>query len=298
MREIAKALQRSVSTISDELKRNQVKNRYDPKKANHKAYVRRKYSKYQGMRIVESEALRGYVEEKLWDEYSPQQISGRIRKKEKNLPYVSKNTVYRYLSSPYGRVLEAYRQKKKYRYTKRKKSAPLTERIFIDERPKIIQEKKRIGDMEGDFIVSGKSGKGSLLTVRDRKSRVIFIEKILPVTIAKMEEAFLRIKKRFPELLTMTLDNDILFRHHKRLEQLLDIKIYFYHPYHSWEKGSIEEGNRQIRRYIPKGSDISRYSTQKIFLLEQKLNNRPLKCLDYETPAEMLQRYRSKQKKS
>lgn len=275
-----------------------MKKEYDPQKAHHKAYVRRKYSKYQGMRIIQSDGLRRYVEEKLLDDFSPEQISKRIHKKENHLPSVSKNTIYRFVESPYGRRLEAHRRKRKYRPKKREKSLSITERVFIDQRPKVVQLRQRIGDVEGDFIVSGKSGKGSLLTVRDRKSRALFIEKILPVTISKMEEAFVQIKKRFPEMRTLTLDNDILFRHHQRLEQLLSVKIYFCHPYHSWEKGSIEEGNRQIRKYIPKGSDISKYSTQAIGLLEQKLNNRPLKCLDYETPTEVLKQYRAKNKKS
>ena len=82
-------------------------------------------------------------------------------------------------------------------------------------------------------------GKGILRTLVDRKLRSAFIEKVLPVSIRNVERAFLRIKARFPEIRTATTDNDLLLRHHKRLEKLLGIKIYFCHPYRSWEKGSM-----------------------------------------------------------
>ena len=102
----------------------------------------------------------------------------------------------------------------------------------------------RVGDIEFDFIVSGKSGKGILLTVVDRKLRKAFIEKILPVSITELRTCISPDQKaRFPEMKTATTDNDLLLQHHKRLEKLLGIKIYFCHPYHSWEKGSIEDVN-------------------------------------------------------
>ena len=172
----------------------------------------------------------------------------------------------------------------------------LSDRKFIDERPSIIDLRKRIGDIEGDFIVSGKSGKGILLVVVDRKLRVSFLEQIYPVTIETVHTSFLAIKRRFPEMKTMTTDNDILFRHHQKLEKLLQIQIYFCHPYHSWEKGTVENTNKYIRKDIPKGSDLSCYSRSFIQSIEEKLNRRPMKCLKYFTPAEALARYRSTKK--
>lgn len=156
----------------------------------------------------------------------------------------------------------------------------------------VINERLRVGDVEADFIVSGKDGSGILLTVADRKLRVDFIEKILPVTIPNVHRAFLRIQKRLPELCSITTDNDILFRHHKELAGLLGVPIYFCHPYHSWEKGTIENINGEIRKYIPKSSDISRYSRPFIRRVEQKINDRYLDLLDYATPQEALASYR------
>ncbi len=237
--------------------------------------------------------LRDFVEEKLRDDISPAAISGRLKCQEEALPFVSKDSIYRFLKSPYGRVLEYEREQKRKRGRCRRKVAlKLSDRTFIDERPNSIETRENVGDIEADFIVSGKTGKGSLLVLVDRKLRVSFLEKIFPVNIEEVHQAFLRIQKRFPELKSMTTDNDILFQKHKELEKILGIKIYFCHPYHSWEKGTVENTNKIIRKDIPKGSDISRCSKAFIQRLEEKLNRRPLKCLNYLTPNEALFEHR------
>lgn len=280
-------MERSLSSIIDEVNRNSVKGKYDPKKAQHKAYVKRKYAKYQGKKIVENKELREFVEKELMDDQSPAAIAERINKHEKHLPSISKDSVYRFLKSPYGKVIVGLRQKKKrYSCGHHTKKVKLSDRVFIDKRPQYINNRKRRGDAEADFIVSGKSGKGILLVVVDRKTRKAFLSLILVVTIRNVHAAFLRIKKRFPELKTVTTDNDILFRYHKILEKLLNIKIYFCHPYHSWEKGGVENTNKIIRRDIPKGSDLSKYSPRFIRRLEEKLNRRFMKCINSLTPNE------------
>jgi len=292
-------LGRSNSTISEEIKLGSVRGIYDPLKAHHKAYVRRWQSKYQAMKIVGDKDLKIFVEQKLLKDDSPVNISGRIKKHEKHLKNISKNSIYRYIESPYGRRIEHHRNKRKQRKRHRRAlSEKLKERVFIAKRPKHINERKRIGDAEADFIVSGKSGKGMLLVVVDRKSRMSYIEKILPVSIREIEIAFVRIKERFPELKTLTLDNDILFRHHKKLEELLNVKIYFCNPYHSWEKGTVEKVNREIRKDIPKGSNISKYSRRPIRSIEEKLQNKIYKVLNYHTPSEVLHQHRKRKNTS
>ena len=268
---------------------------YDPKKAHHKAYVRRYNSKYQAMKIVEHDDLREFITKCLYDGQSPKNIAGRITKKEKNLPSIGKDAIYTFIASVYGRRIEYARNKKKKRSKgKRTKVTKLKDRTFIDKRPKIINERKRCGDVEADFIVSGKGGRGILLTVVDRKTRVSFIEQILDVSISNVEKAFTRVQKRFPEMRTITTDNDILFRHHKRLEKLLLVKIYFCHPYHSWEKGTVENANKHIRKDIPKGSDISKYSKHFIKTVKEKLNRRFMETLNSATPDELLAQVRKR----
>lgn len=137
-----------------------------------------------------------------------------------------------------------------------------------------------------------------ILAVVDRKSRAAFLEQINEVTIENVHLTFLKIKARFPELKTTTADNDILFQRHRELEILLAVKIYFCHPYHSWEKGTVENTNKHIRQNIPKGSDISQYSKKFIHNIETKLNLRILKCLNYKRPIEILVESRKHKKRS
>jgi len=292
LRGIAKALGRSVSSISDELKRNIVDGEYDAKKANHKAYVRRKESKYQGMKVVSDDALRKFLEEKLLDDQSPSAIAGRISTQESFGVSVSKDSIYRYIKSIHGRKIEVYRQKKKQRRRKRIVIHPtLLDRVFIDKRPIYINMRKRFGDMEVDFVVSGKGGSGILLVVVDRKSRLVFLRLLRIVKIEYVHDALLSIQKKYPTIKSITLDNDILFRKHKELKSLLGIPLYFCHPYHSWEKGTVENANKYIRRDIPKGRDLSNYTDEYIQSLEDKLNRRSMKCLNYKTPTEVLNEY-------
>jgi IS30 family transposase len=297
-RDIAKSLKRSNSSISEEIKIGSVRGKYDPIKAGHKAYVRRHESKYQAMKIVEHSKLKNFVEEALYDGQSAGNIAGRICGREKYLPKIGKDSIYRFIGSVYGRKIERYLKKRKQRRRDRgKKLVKLEGRVFIDKRPKHINNRMRLGDAEADFIVSGRSGHGILLTLADRKIRVSFIEQILDVSIHNVELAFLKIKKRFPELKTITTDNDILLRHHKRLEKLLDVKIYFCNAYHSWEKGTIENANKYVRKDIPKGSDISKYSKRFVRSVEDRLNRRFMAVTDHETPAEALARLRKRKKR-
>lgn len=298
LREIARELRRSVSTISDELKRNRVKGAYDPTKAHHKAYVRRKYAYWQGMKIAGNKELREFVENLLLDDQSPEAVAGRLSNQEAHLPPVSKNTVYRYIKSPYGRKIEYYRNKLR---RKRKRRKPLTkpwkDRVFIDQRPEYINKRMRAGDAEADFIVSGKSGKGVVLVVAGRRYRNTYLEQIIRPTLPAITRACKRIKRRFPEWSSMTTDNDLLFQHHKVLEKKLGIKIYFCHPGHAWEKGSVENTNKYLRRYIFKSSDISRYSKRFVKSLQARTNRRIMKVLNYRTSQEMLDAYRKRKKR-
>lgn len=250
---------------------------------------------------MDNTELQAFVEEKLYDDQSPENIAKRIKKHEKHLPSVSKDSIYRYIKSVYGRRIEYHRSKRKSRrWSRRKRSKEkLKDRKFIDERPKIVGKRRRVGDAETNFLVSGKSGKGVILNVSDRKSRAPFLEKITNPTLNDVTLAFLRIQKRFPELKTITTDNNLLLQHHKELEKILNITIYFCHPHSSWEKGTVENINRQIRKDVPKGSDISKCSKQFIRKIESKLQRKIYACLNHFTPLEILTKSRKqKQRRS
>lgn len=249
------------------------------------------------MTIVVNRALQDFIERELLKLQSPAAIAGRLATGLDGLPFASRDTIERFIRSAHGRQLEyqlkvlKLNQKKKGR-KKRPPVASLTGRTSIDDRPSVIANRERVGDVEADFIVSGKTGSGYLLTVVDRKIRYGLTRKLLPVSIASMEQGFLDIQKAFPELLSVTTDNDLLFQHHKRLEQLLGVPIYFCHPYHSWEKGTVENYNKQVRKYVPKGADISQYPTDYLARAEARLNDRFMNVLGYRTPAECLTAHR------
>lgn len=184
-------------------------------------------------------------------------------------------------------------QKTKHKRRKRPGYLPPGDlKVSIDDRPPEITNRERVGDLEVDFIVSGKAGSGYLLTAADRKLRVGFARRILPVSVGAVLRALLDIQRQFPELKSITTDNDILFRYHKQLERALGVPFYFCHPYSSWEKGSVENYNGQARKYIRKGSDISQYHEEYVALVETKLNGRYMAVLGYKTPQEALDEYR------
>jgi len=290
LRDISRVLDRSVSSISCEITRNSTKGVYDPLKANHKAYVRRKYSKYQGMKIEGNKELREYVVSSLKKDWSPEEICGRIREIDKDIQYVGFKGIYRYVSSPYGRRLERYlrhsgKRRKREGYSK---VTQLKNRQFIDDRPLVINTRERYGDWEGDFIVSGKQGKESLLVLHERKTRYVLIRKIPSRSPKLVNTCLSQLIRNLSSFNSLTLDNDIAFRKHERLSQSLDCPVFFCHPYHSWEKGGVENTNKLIRQYVRKGSDISKYSDKYIQRIQDKLNTRPRKSLNYKTPEEVM----------
>ncbi len=296
-RDIAHVLKRSAHTISYEIRNRKTKGVYNPKKAHAKAQVKRKNASFRGGKIVRDKQLRAFIEESLLEKQSPRAISGRLKHVEKGLAYVAKNVIHDFLNSSYGSAISWKRRlpKSKKRHTKKGK---LSDRKFIEKRPQIIENRGRIGDCEGDFIVSGRSGKGYLLVVVDRKIRITFIRQINDVTVDAVHAAFLDIQKDFPEMKSLTLDNDLLFKMHKTLELSLNVPLYFCHPYHSWEKGSVENTNKYIRKYIPKGCTISKYSVEDILFIEKRCNGRFMEVLKFRTPTEKLKESRLRSKKT
>lgn len=294
-------LGRGKTTIGNELARNRVSGHYEATKAQAKATVRRRAAKFQGKRIVANHDLRDFVDSALLGSQSPEAIAGRLKASlEPGLPYVSRDTIETYIASVYGRTLE-YQLKllkaAQKRKTKRKRpgTAALSRgdtKVSIDDRPDVITNRQRVGDLEVDFIVSGKTGRGYVLTAADRKLRVGFMRKVLPVTVGNALRALQDIKRVFPELTSITTDNDILWRYHTKLEAALGVPFYFCHPYSSWEKGGVENFNGQARKYIHKGADISQSSQAYIKTVEAKLNKRYMKVLGFKTPQEALEEYR------
>jgi IS30 family transposase len=287
VRAIARKLHRPKSSVSDEIRRNMVLGTYSAVKARHKTYVRYWQARHQHLKVVMHDALRTYVQERLKRFWSPEGIAGRIRCVETHLPYVGKDAVYAFIASVYGRPFESFLWYRGKRYKPRASRTIIDGRTFIDERPKSVAARRFFGDWEADFIVSGKRGSGALLVLVERKSRYVIIVKLADRKVATINFILDRLIGAQLYVRSVTIDNDICFRHHEAMSRILGAPIFFCHPYHSWEKGQVEKLNQLIRRFIPKGTNIARVSERKIAWVEAILNGRPLKCLGFYTPAEV-----------
>lgn len=298
LRWIADSLGRSVSSILDEIRGNSVKGEYYAKKAHHKAYVKRKNSKIQCMKVAVDSKLRSYVETNIEAHQSPEGISGRLKYIETAVPYASAKAIYKFVWSPYGRRIERnlYSQAVKKRGgPKRDKSVTMDGRTMIDERPKRVLKRQEFGHFEGDFIESGKDGKGSLLVLVERKTRYPFLKYLENRDTKTVNAAVQELLSGLP-IKTLTVDNDISFQKHEKLSTLIGADIFFCHPFASHEKGTVENRNKAIRRYMPKRIDLSTYSGEYIQWVENILRNRFMKCLEFQTPHEAFQKESHKQK--
>ena len=292
---IASTLGISPSTISRELRRNRFDNQYYSWAAEGIARRRRSQASAR-IRRMTSDLLQK-IEERLRRQWSPEQIAGRL-KREFGLR-ISHERIYQHIwadKKQGGKLYEHLRHgAKRYRKRGSLKSGRgcIPNRVDIKERPPIVEHKTRLGDWEGDTIISvGRHG--SLLSYVDRVSKVVVLEKLEMNRAAKVEKATL---KRFRgsglPMNTMTFDNGKEFSRHEKITKELGIACYFATPYRSWERGLNEHTNGLIRQYFPKSCDFSLITKQQVRQVEELLNNRPRKVLGFRTPKEVLLEFRA-----
>ena len=272
-KDIADVLGRSPSSISREVARNRRRKRtrqgtilgkYEASVAQLKQYNRRRNSKYQGKKIERNPDLREYIIERLKMHWSPDEISGRMRE-DKEPFYASKNLIYEWLYSIYGQRYTKYLCTKRYKPRKRRKKKNkkqlIPNRISINERPEFINNRSEYGHWETDTIVSGKKtgSKKALSVAYERKSKYIEAKKINDLKPDSMNSA-LREMDSSLAINSLTFDNGIENQYHEEL----GISTYFCDAYSSWQKGGIENANAIIRRFIPKGIDISKVTSVRL----------------------------------
>lgn len=297
--EIARVLKFDPGTISREIARNrrkyrkkkQIKNknaRYEAGVANHKAYVRRKYAKYQGKNIDENRDLKKYIVTKLKKRWNPDEISGRMQRDREPF-FASKTAIYEWLRTSLGdrycRYLYSGRHYTKRRKGKASKKQMIPNRIGIEERPLGATHRSRYGHYEGDTMVSGKKtgSRAALAVVYERKAKYLDARTVSSLAPNRFTAAVNDILTEVSAK-TISLDNGIENREHERLL----VPAYFCAPYHSWEKGGVENGIKMIRRFIPKGVDLNQYSDDDVKWVIDILNGKPRKSLDYATPTEVM----------
>ena len=276
------------STISREIRRNRGKKGYRPKQANLLAGNRRQNAKKHIKMMPEVIAL---IEELISEDFSPDQVSGFLARNH-NIN-ISHERIYQHIlndringGSLFKHLRQSHKKRKK-RYGSYSRRGQIKDRISIDERPSIVDSKKRIGDWEIDTII-GKNHKGTLLSIVERKSKFTLIAKLKDKSAEIAADAAIDLLKPFAnKVLTITADNGKEFADHKHINKSLKADVYFAHPYHSWERGLCENTNGLIRQYFPKGSDFNPIKQKHVQMVMDRLNNRPRKLLGYKTPNEV-----------
>ena len=287
---IAKALKAHRSTVYREISRNSQDSNYEYRQANKKASDRRQAASSKKTKMKHD--LIEIIEEKLKLQWSPEQISGRL-KRIYGAKAVSHEVIYRYIWENKQRGGELYKNLrhngKKYNKRGSKKAGRgfIPNRIDIDKRPSIVEEKIRIGDWEVDTII-GKNHKGAIVSMVDRHSKLTMLAKVARKTALDVEKALtLRLSQVQDYVHTITSDNGKEFANHTAISKVLKADFYFAHPYHSWERGLNEHTNGLVRQYIPKSAHFDVITKGKIQEIEDLLNNRPRKILQFLTPKEV-----------
>lgn len=300
IREIARKLNRSPSTISREINRAWM-NRYTYRAARSQRRAARNAAKRRSgkLKLDANPKLWDYVREKLLIRWSPGQIASRIRKDypDNKLMRISAEAIYCYLQvMPRGELkkelLRALRQGRKKR---RKKGQPTSQvrremeaMVGIDERPPEVATRKTPGHWEGDLLL-GKNRQSALGSLVERKTRFLLLVRLKTRKAKEVRQAFGRAMKTCPEGLkrTLTYDQGREMAEHLKFTRQTKMQVYFAHPASPWERGTNENTNGLIRQYFPKGTDFSKVKASEIRKVQDQINGRPRRCLEYSTPAEV-----------
>ena len=298
-KQIAEAIDKDKSVVSREIARNCDKRNgnYDADLAERK-YEKRRDSKPK--KVYFTAEIQEMVEDKLAKKYSPEQIVG-VAKKE-GVACVSHERIYQHIwkdKRKKGNLYDHLRTKGK-RYRKRGAAKDsrgiIPDRVDISQRPKVVDDRERAGDLEIDTII-GKNHQGAILTVNDRASGLLKMKKLEGKSAQQLAMATIELLEDMkPFLNTITADNGREFAAHQTISKALEIDFYFARPYHSWERGANENLNGLIRQYIPKQTDFSTITDEYIKFVENELNNRPRKRHDFQTPNQIFNQLTNHQK--
>jgi IS30 family transposase len=271
------------STIGRELRRNTGQRGYRPQQA-HQFCLQRRQQKAQPR--IASSTWR-FVERLLREEWSPEQIAHSLRL-HKHLS-VSHEWIYQHVladkqvGGTLYRHLRCQKQRRK-RYGVYSRRGRIPQAISIEQRPAIVDTRRRVGDWELDTVI-GRHHRQALVTLVERKSRIMLTAKVLRKTAEQVNRAVIQLLKPLRRWVhTITVDNGKEFTDHQTLAKALHARVYFAHPFASWERGLNENTNGLIRQYFPKKHDFTRITQTQIEQVMDKLNNRPRKCLGFKTP--------------
>jgi len=283
---IAKRLGRDKSSISRELNRNRGPGKYDPEMAQER-YENKKSNSTKCKKVTfEMEEI---IQEKIELDWSPEQIVGHCKKMD--IKMVSFKTIYTYIKKDRenGGILHKHlrlSKKRRKKYGSKETRGQIKNRVSIEERPMYVNNRQRLGDWEADLII-GKDHKGVILTLVERVTGLLLMDYVASKNADKVAEKIISLLAPFaPYVYTITFDNGKEFARHEKIAKALNAKIYFAHPYSSWERGTNENTNGLIRQYFPKKSDFENISEKGIAKVISNLNLRPRKRLGFASPAQ------------
>jgi IS30 family transposase len=283
--EIAAVIEMHKATISRELGRNSGLRGYRPKKAHHKALSRRNHSRARIMPEIWE-----MIEAKLRLEWSPEQVSGWFQRR--HAIQVSHEWIYQHIlvDKQAGGELYCYlrcQKKRRKTYGSYDRRGKLPNRVSIEERPLIVEQRQRIGDWEVDTIV-GKGHHQGIVTLIERKSRFALLSKVEQRTADQVSQAMIDLLLPVSDRLhTITADNGKEFAEHERVAHELQVDFFFAHPNAAWERGANENMNGLVRQYIPKKRNFASITNVELIQIMKRLNYRPRKCLDFMSPFEV-----------
>lgn len=291
IREIGRRLDRDVSVISRELKRNRFGDSYVAIHAQNLAIKRSTEAKHR--HPLKNEFVYGYTMEKLREGWSPEQICGRLKTKNSH-SMICWETIYSFIHKPENkekRLWEylARKQKKRYKkYGRKIARVRIPNRVSIHLRDKSIDTRESFGHWEGDSVI-GLQTRGKVIhTEVERKTRYLQALVINSKTSSDTIQAQKQIFNKFP-VQTVTIDNGLEFVKHEELNQM-GIKTFFADPYCSGQRGTNENTNGLIRRYLPKKTSFDNLTQEELDDIVWEINNRPKKVLNFSTPFEVLQK--------
>lgn len=290
-KKIAEELKKDQSSISRELKRNKGKRGYRFQQAQKMSEERRSSASTTSCIKISASVITMIEEFLVTQQWSPVQISGHL-KKEHGIQ-VSHETIYKHIwdNKKQGGSLYKHLRHAGKKYNKRSgKNAGrgcIPNRIGIEERPSIVEEKSRIGDFEIDTII-GKNHKMAIVSVVDRKSKYTKLIKVEAKTSSNVSKAIIDALMPYKEhVLTLTADNGKEFAGHQSINNALDATVYFANPYHSWERGLNEHTNGLVRQYFPKKHCFVSITDDDVARVELLLNTRPRAALNFKTPRDV-----------
>jgi len=283
--EIADVIAVDKSSVSRELKRNRGKRGYRPQQAHELALERRSKSV---PRITTK--IWAVAEKLLRQDWSPEQISGRL-KKEQGIA-ISHEWIYQHVLADKRADGDLYKhlrcqKKRRKRYGTYDRRGKLPNCRSIEERPAVVNTRKRLGDWEVDTMI-GRKHKQAMVTLTERKSRFTCVSKVKRRTASSVRKSVCQLLTPVKDKVhTLTSDHGKEFAEHEQIAETLNLKFYFAHPYAAWERGTNENTNGLLRQYFPKKSDFQSVSNKKIEHAMSSLNFRPRKTLRFKTPFEV-----------